>query len=275
MKREPGNISFSLFKKVIDQVKGFIEVVDLDLYGEFSFNPQWKDMIQYARSAGLFTVLNTNATLMDDKIIIDLTESGLDFLNISFDGASKKVYEKIRLGAEFEKTLAHIKRFIEKKKKIHTVIQMIRTTETEAEIDKFRQIWKTSGVDAVRIKEYMAFDPDKEELDPHREEKKKIKPAPCLFLWNNLVVCRDGSVVPCCVDYDKIHVLGNANEENILDIWNGTPMQKLREKHIKGEFRDVKLCKKCSPVTASPMVILAGSFVDDAMRRKLMPYLER
>lgn len=268
-------MQFPLFKKVIDQVKGFIEVIDLDLYGEYSFNPKWKDMIQYAHSNGLFTVLNTNATLMDDVIINDLMESGLDFLNISFDGVSKELYEKVRRGADYEKTLAHINSFIEKNKKIYTVIQMIRTTETESETEKFRHIWKNSGVDAVRIKEYLAFDPEKEELDPNRDKKRKMKPSQCLFLWNNLVVCRDGSVVPCCVDYDKINVLGNANEEDILDIWNGKPLQEIREKHAKGEFRDVMLCKKCSPITAHPLVILAGSFVDDAMRRKLMPYLEK
>lgn len=263
---------FSLFKDIIAQVKDFIEVVDLDLYGEFSYNPNWMDMVRHARSAGLFTVLNTNATIMDDAVIDGLMESGLDFLNISFDGASKEVYERVRQGADYEKTLANIQKYLKRNDKIYTVIQMIRTTETKGETEKFRQTWKNSGVDAVRIKEYMAFDPDKEELDPNREIKKQKKAAPCLFLWNNLVVSWDGSVVPCCVDYDKINVLGDANKEKILDIWNGKPMQELREKHARGEFRDVKLCKKCSPITAHPMVILASSLIDDAMRRKLMPF---
>lgn len=268
-------MEFSLFKKVIDQVRGFIEVVDLDLYGEFSFNPKWKEMIRYARSAGIFTVLNTNATLMEESVINDLMDSRLDFLNISFDGVSKEVYEKVRQGADYQKTLSHIESYLEKNKNIYTVIQMIRTTETEAETEKFCNMWKDSGVDSVRIKEYMAFDPDREELDPHRDRKYKMKVAPCLFLWKNLVVCRDGSVVPCCVDYDNIYPLGNANEENILNIWNGKPMQKLREKHAKGEFKDVKLCRKCSPLTAHPLLIVGSSFVDDAMRRKLMPYIKK
>ncbi len=275
MKRKTGNMQFSLFKNIIDQVKDFVEVVDLDLYGEFSFNPQWKEMIQYARSAGIFTVLNTNATLMDETLVSNLMDSGLDFLNISFDGASKEVYEKVRQGANYEKTLSHIHNFLEKNKNIHTIIQMIKTTETEAETEKFRRIWSNSGADAVRIKEYMAFDPDKEELDPCKEKKIKMKASPCLFLWKNLVVCWDGIVVPCCVDFDKINVLGDACEEKILDIWNGKPMQFLRKKHAGGEFRDVKLCRKCSPITAHPLVILASPLVDDSMRRKLMPYLEK
>jgi len=267
-------MDFTLFTNIIDQVKSFVEVVDLDLYGEFTFNPKWKDMISYAHSAGLFTVLNTNATLLNDEVIDDLVSSGLDFLNISFDGASREVYEKVRKGADYEKTLSNINNFLAKNRNIYSVIQMIRTTETLDETGKFRETWEKSGVDAVRIKEYMAFDPEKSHLDPDKDKKVAAKPAPCLFLWKNLVVCWDGTVVPCCVDYDKIYILGDANTEKIRDIWNRKPMQSIRKKHADGKFREVKLCAKCSPLTAQPLVILAGSLIDDAMRRKLMPFIE-
>ena len=274
MKREKGNMDFSFFKKIIDEVKDYIEVVDLDLFGEFSYNPNWDKMVAYAKSRGLFTVLNTNATLMDDEIAGRLIASGLDFLNISFDGASREVYEKVRRGAKYEETLANIKNFLSKNKNIYSVIQMIKTTETEEEVTLFRSRWEYSGVDVVRIKKYMAFDPETSHLDPEKEKKKNIKPSPCLFLWRNLVICQDGIVVPCCVDYDEIYKLGDAKKQKILDIWNGKPMQKLREMHTAGKYRDVKLCSQCNPLTAHPFVILLESFIDDAMRRKLMPYVE-
>jgi len=274
MKREKGNMEFSLFKKVIDQVKDYVEVVDLDLYGEFTFNPDWREMISYAKSRGLFTVLNTNATLFDDEIIEGLCESELDFLSISFDGASANVYEKIRVGAKYEKTMENINRFIENNHSIFSVIQIIHTTETENEIEEFRNKWKKSGFDAVRVKEYIPFDPQKGELDPHNKKKDKTRPGACLFLWKNIVVCQDGAVVPCCVDYDKIYVLGDANTQSIEEVWNGKPMRHIREKHARGEFRDIKLCKHCRPFTSNPILILLGAFIDDAMRRKIMPMIE-
>jgi len=267
-------MDFSLFKRVINQVKDFVEVVDLDLYGEFTYNPQWADMIRYARSKGVFTVLNTNATLLDDNICSELIESGLDFISLSFDGASPYIYEKIRRGADYEKTLANIRNFLKKSSSVFSVIQMIHTTETADEIDAFRRMWKNSGVDVIRIKEYMTFHPDKDYLAPKEEKKDETKPAPCLFLWKNLVICRDGFVVPCCVDYDKIYVLGDANKQDIKEIWNGEPMRELRKKHARGEFQKVKLCSKCRPLTANPFYIILGSFVDDAMRRRIIPIID-
>lgn len=267
-------MEFSLFKKVIDQVKDYVEVVDLDLYGEFTFNPDWQKMISHAKSQGLFTVLNTNATLFDDDVIENLCESGLDFISISFDGASAEVYEKIRAGAKYEKTIVNINKFIRRNRSIFSVIQIIHTTETENEIEEFRNKWKKSGFDAVRVKEYIPYDPDREDLDPHSGEKEKMKPAACLFLWKNLVICQDGAVVPCCVDYDKIYVLGDVNSQSIKEIWNGKPMRHIREKHSKGEFRDIKLCKHCHPFTSNPLLILFGAIIDDATRRRIMPFLE-
>ncbi len=268
-------MGFSLFKKVIDQVKDYVEVVDLDLYGEFTFNPDWRKMISYAKSRKLFTVLNTNATLFDDDVIENLCESGLDFLSISFDGASAEVYEKIRAGAKYEKTIENINKFIKRNRSIFSVIQIIHTTETENEIEEFRNKWKKSGFDTVRVKEYIAFDPDRKDLDPHSEHKDTTKPAACLFLWKNIVICQDGTVVPCCVDYDNIYILGNANSQSIEEIWNGKPMRHIREKHAGGEFRDIKLCKHCHPFTSNPLLILLGAFIDDATRRRIMPLMEK
>lgn len=274
MKRPLKNMEFSLFRNIIDQAAGYLEVVDLDLYGEFTFNPRWKEMIRYAKDAGIFTVLNTNATLLDDKVISDLVDSGLDYLSLSFDGASPGVYESVRRGADYGKTFNNISRLLEINRSIFTVVQMVLTRETAGEVDGFRRLWKDSGVDAVRVKDYMPFDPEKGNMSPHKREKQPGKTPPCLFLWKNLVVCSDGTAVPCCVDYDKALPLGDLNIHSIDEIWNGPVMQELRTRHARGESAQVELCSRCSPYSIHPLFFVPGMLADDAMRRKILPLLE-
>ena len=61
-------------------------------------------MIRITREAGIRTGMSTNATLLDDKRADMLFDSGLDYLILAFDGATKETYQKYRVGAEFERT---------------------------------------------------------------------------------------------------------------------------------------------------------------------------
>ena len=272
MQRPKGNMEFDLFRKIIDQIKGFIEVVDLDCYGEFSFNPSWAEMIAYAKQQGLFTLLNTNATLFTGELIEKLVNSGLDLLNISFDGTSREMYEEIRKGAVYDNTLKNITDYLKKNRSIDNIVQLVRTNRTIPEVKAFRRMWKNKGFDVVRIKNYIPSDPEKNGLDPELERKKLRHPAPCLYLWKNIVVFQDGTIVPCCSDYDGKYILGNAHDKKILTAWNSEPMQKLRECHAKGEYRKVELCSRCSPLNVNPALLLLSSLADDTIRRKILPF---
>ena len=97
-------MQFSLFKKIIDETKDYVELVDLDLYGESMLNPDIYKMIKYAKTNGLNTLLNTNATLLNKENSRKLIHSGLDILIISFDGTSKETYELIRREGNFIKS---------------------------------------------------------------------------------------------------------------------------------------------------------------------------
>jgi radical SAM protein with 4Fe4S-binding SPASM domain len=55
-----------------------------------------------------FSVLITNGTLLNEVNISKIIEAGLGRLMISFDGAKKETFEKIRRGADFEKIISNI-----------------------------------------------------------------------------------------------------------------------------------------------------------------------
>ena len=61
--------------------------------GEPLLNPKIYEYISYAKRGILETIINTNATNLT-KQIQKLIDSGLDLMIYSFDGGTKKTYEK-------------------------------------------------------------------------------------------------------------------------------------------------------------------------------------
>jgi len=85
----PKDFDLELFKRIVDEIRDASELVFPWGLGEPLLNPDVFRMIRYCRDAGLYTVLSTNATLLDEERSRLLIEAGLDHLIIAFDGATR------------------------------------------------------------------------------------------------------------------------------------------------------------------------------------------
>jgi radical SAM protein with 4Fe4S-binding SPASM domain len=213
---------------------------------------------------------------VDSKLSAGLIDSGLDMLIVSLDGISAETYESIRVGARFKETIGNIESFLtlkQKGKRPFVTVQMIYINKTQKEAGVFINLWKNK-VDSVRIRPYENVDRDKDYL-----YAVPLKPQsdyrPCIQLWRGLVVYWDGTVVPCCFDYDKFEVLGNLERDSLRQIWNSEKMIYLRQKHIMGHRLDIPLCKECHPFEPSTLLIVGGIFLNPLTSRKVLHHLER
>jgi MoaA/NifB/PqqE/SkfB family radical SAM enzyme len=123
-------MDFQLFKKIIDEIAGKVHDVNLFHRGEPLLNSDLIPMIAYAAENGVKTRIHTNATLLNKELDRDIILSGLDLISFSFDGYTRETYEKNRIGAKFDESLANIINFLNvkkqlKSKKPYTVIQVI------------------------------------------------------------------------------------------------------------------------------------------------------
>ena len=93
-------ISESLCYKIIDQAAEMnVPSIKFNWRGEPLLHPKLCDFIRYAKQKGILeTIINTNATKLNLKLSEKLVDSGLDILIFSFDGGTKKTYEKLRPG---------------------------------------------------------------------------------------------------------------------------------------------------------------------------------
>ncbi len=275
--RKVGFMDFNLFKKIIDQVAGFAELIDLDLYGESLMHPRAIDMIRYCKSKKLNTVVSTNLTYANKKMIEDIITSGLDQITLSLDGVTKETYEFVRRGAKFEQTMQNVKMFLDTKKQLKSEtpfvsIQMIYMENTKKEAEEFLKIWEKSSANVVRLKPFLNLDKQTGHLsaltfDPSNE--------PCLMLWRKLVVTWDGIVVPCCNDYDKIHPLGDLNVQTVRAVWNGAALRAARQIHAQGKWQSIKLCSGCRPFEASLPAMMGSVLIDDLTLKRILPIVEK
>lgn len=269
MTRPVADMARPLYEKTIDALAGKTEFVWLQDYGEPFLNKEIFGMIRYARERGLKVGISTNGTVLTDKIIDGILESGLDYLIFAIDGATAETYEKIRVGATYEKVAENVRRFLAKKgkHKIFTVVQCIYMEATSQEVRQFRRQWKLPGVDAVRIRQ-LTYSGKGSRFDNLTTQK------PCYWLWSNPHIKNDGTVVPCCQDVNSTLALGNIQNDSLDRIWNGEKMQELRAKHLAGQAGEIPLCRNCNMVQPSAPLILAAAIPPYLAVNRLVPKVE-
>lgn len=54
----------------------------------------------------------------------------------------------------------------------------------------------------------------------------------------------NGDAILCCGDWRRQEIIGNIQEENIYDIWNGDRLNHIRQELLDGN-RTGKICERC------------------------------
>ena len=75
----------------------------------------------------------------------------------------------------------------------------------------------------------------------------------CLLPYNKIVVQPDGKVPLCCCDPFGKMILGDLNENSLVEIWQGEKFREIREKLYQKEYgrENIELCKECDAITLS------------------------
>lgn len=265
-------MEIGLFKKIIEEAKEFAYDIMLYLGGESLLHPDIVEMVEYTSRAGLISQLNTNATLLTPELSSSLIKAGLSRIIFSFDGYEKETYERIRVGADFDKTLSNIVNFLKLKqelqsKKPEAIFQIIEFGKiNEEEKRRFKNFF--NGLPLNRFK----FIP------PHTfggrfKEHDKVKGnsyTPCTFLWYSMSILWDGAVAPCCVDVEGSYELGKVTESTLKEIWNGEKMVILRKKIKERRYGEIKLCSSCDILWKNQFLGIPTRYLKEFMKENLL-----
>lgn len=246
--REHGVMDTELYKKSADEVAALgARKVVLTGFGEPLVDKGLEEKIRYSKSLGLNTYIITNASLLTDKRCISILESGLDEMRLSFYGMRKESYETVMRRLHFETTMRGIHAFLELRgrlglKKPKVEISWLILEENKEDTQAFQEYWEPR-VDAIEIWKPHNFGDGRSYRERHDDPSIKRtcgrpENGPLQIQWN-------GEVIPCCYDYNNRIVLGNAFQEPVLDILNGTKYRLLREAHREKRFGLFPYCDQC------------------------------
>ena len=234
MTREDGFMEFDLFKKIIDDSPD-LEHLCMHNWGEPLLHKDIFKMIEYAKNKGVnYVVMNTNGTLLTDKMIDQIVDSKLDIIRFSIDG-SAETFKRVR-GVELKKIEQNINKLKNVKEIRRPELKMgvVFTIEedTEGDVEDYITHWEKI-VDHVRLQPKLITSP-----------RTEICPEPFGKDYGKLVVLWDGRVIPCCVDYNANLTIGSVQNNTIPNLWKNEKMDLLRKQHLNGQFPDT--CANCN-----------------------------
>lgn len=221
---------------------------------------------------------NTNGTLMTERTASRLIDLGVDWITFSVDGASRPIYERIRIGADFDLVIKNIARTVERRnasgqKNLLLQSNYVIQGENVHEIPAFARLAGSLGLDSITFSHLRDFRNGEirmlgeDVLRPLFEEAaetckrcglkivfprfRPLAEPQCPFM-QAAYLWLSGEVVPCCrmlkgAYPGAIRTFGNVHREPLLDIWNSAGYREFRHGVLTHDFPDE--CKGCNYAT--------------------------
>jgi radical SAM protein with 4Fe4S-binding SPASM domain len=245
-----------LEKIISDCRKQPLRKINLFWFGDSLTNPKFIDQLRIIRKALPKATLNlsTNAELLTlRRSDLILNEDLLDRINFDIDGVTKKTYQSIRRGVNFDLVMKNVHYFIDKRNKLgkgkpRISVTIIKMTKTLSEIDDFKSYWKNHA-DKVEVNDYNTWLGSKPDFNVGNTLKRSREGGfdfPCIHPWNELVISADGKAGLCCLDYDLTAEVGDVTKEKIEDIWTGEKMAEYRNHIMKLDYHLIAPCRNCN-----------------------------
>jgi|TARA_B100001964_G_scaffold40536_1_gene44408 radical SAM protein with 4Fe4S-binding SPASM domain len=237
-----GHMKLAIFKLLIDQAEGNIEFISLASRGEPLLCPDFKKMLAYTRDKFFNLKINTNASLLDEKMSYAILESGVKTLVFSVDAADSALYSKLRVNGKLEKIVTNIKKFQEIRTKNYSNSKIITRVSgvkvnNQQDLGDMESYWGDI-VDQVAFVDYMPWE------NVYQSDYSGIQTS-CSDLWRRMFVWWDGKINPCDIDYKSKLSIGNIKNNNISELWKSDQYNILRHQH-ESKLRSKTIpCNRC------------------------------
>jgi MoaA/NifB/PqqE/SkfB family radical SAM enzyme len=277
----PKFMTFDQFKHIVDQFPRLKRVGATGIGNAF-INPDYLRMLEYLKNRNCYVEIFDSFASLQERDIQALADLGIDKLWVSFEAATKETYEKIRVGARFEQTIANIKRLAELRDKaskplpqmaFHFIFSKLNIGETLAYVDMVKSligdthkhgtfIFFTALLDFPEVNNlYVQVDEDlKNKVDQRCHELNifsawndniTIDQQVCQCMrWNEPFVLVTGDVQCCCAineanqrAYQIKHSFGNLLQTHFKDLWYSNVYGNFRRALRHNVFPPI--CKYC------------------------------
>jgi radical SAM protein with 4Fe4S-binding SPASM domain len=254
MERRQGIMNMDFYRRVIDEaVEAGAKKVSLENYGETFLDPHIFERAAYAKSKGMETLTITNASLLNDEKSRKILEL-FDVIRISMYGMTKTTYEKIHVRLHFETVRNNTDRLIElrgemnSKTKIQMYFLLLEENKDELE-DWLKKYEPIASSVAVWKPHNWGNGRNYREVSNVKTSCNRPQTGPLQVQWN-------GTIVPCCFDYDSKILLGDLTKQTIGEVFRSREYEDLRNAHNTGNYSKFPFCEGCDQLNKREDVLV-------------------
>jgi MoaA/NifB/PqqE/SkfB family radical SAM enzyme len=254
---EHGHMSLEIFKKTCNEMLAFpkrVKLLRICGLGDPLFNKQINEFVEYA---GINKVaekieLVTNGLLLREKHLNNLSKN-LTRLIVSIEGLNDADYlEFTNRKIDFETFTRTLRAFANLKNrncKLHIKIHN-SAVGTPDRLARFHEIF-SDFADELYVENLVNLWPELiSNLGLNAGHRFVSKPIDhqiaCAQIFKSMQVNFDGKVVPCCIDWKVMNVVGNVNIQTLQEIWMGRQLINLQMRHLSGERNSFSPCAECN-----------------------------
>lgn len=247
-------MTLKLWRKAIDDLADFpkkIKLLRVCGNGEPLTNPALTSMLKYAKESGHIKRIEliTNGTLLNKHLAENLPKYA-DRIIISVEALSASGYEKVS-GVRID-----WKKFVNKVRKLYInsddcIIHIKIHHDAVKSKDNKDRFFGTFGdiCDEIYIENLIQMWPEFNSANAtgrFRYGGTPVKKKVCVQIFKGFQIQANGEVVPCCVDWKRINILGDINKRSVKKIWKGKKLRDLQAKHLLGQKSKIRPCKSCT-----------------------------
>jgi MoaA/NifB/PqqE/SkfB family radical SAM enzyme len=158
----PADMSWELFTSIVDQVPDLARTV-LHGVGEPMLVKALPRMVRYLAERGVYTLFNTNGTVLSERSGRALIDAGLDELRVSLDASNATSFREIRGKNYFGRILKNVRAFRDLQEREGHTKPLVSTwltglKDTISELPAFVRISAEVGVKEVYLQRLVYFD---------------------------------------------------------------------------------------------------------------------
>lgn len=250
-------MSLDYFKKVIRTFlpyRDLFRFVTLHGCGEPLLDKTISEKVLYCKKNGFKGIgFSSNCQALSEALSIKLLSSGLDTLLVSIDGFTQQTQERIRIGTNFDTVVGNAQNYIRLRNSLkcnsRVLIRFIRQQENYSEWPEFKMFWdqyidKTKGDDVIKFDIHNCGDRISA-YDNMKVMNGKLT-EPCCDLFERIIVFASGAYGFCSVDQSGYFDLGNAIDNDPIEVFNNPIFSHYRERMLANDIHSLQHCCTCS-----------------------------
>lgn len=231
-------MSIEQFEIVLNKIKDYTNYINLHVMGEPLVHPNLDLILEKANEQGFLVNLTTNGRLLNKQFNIINQAKSIRQINVSLHSFDT-IEEQIRIIELIDK--------FDKDKYIS--LRLWTNKHNNMIINYLENQYKVKVIkDGIKLGDNIYLNKDIEFKWPDINNEIISDKGTCYGLRDHIGILVDGSVVPCCLDYNGYNKLGNIFKEELVDI-----LAKEKAVSMKKGFENGKLinemCKRCGYVS--------------------------